>query len=367
MASLVRSIARRVWPPLLLLLVALPAAAELDEAGYTIDPHVVRGRFRLTIHGTWPSECTPALDRVRLDGQDLRIEARTALRMCAHRPTPFTIDLDPALALGRDALTPGVYRVSFYTTDGAQATPKLRAFALLEHDPTDGAMPAPEAGFWWSSGAEAGVARTVLSLEAQGDQLSVALMSYDRFGLPLWYFGTAPLRGHLAHVPLLVLAGGSEPFSPSAASPHGEPALTLDLQFESGAHALGWLSRERADDGSLQLQGLDLVRLPLADAVDGRAWQGDWVLIADREDAMPLRLRLDRYASNDPSQFTLGGPAGITLTCLLEPTQREWPPSSCLLRAANGTLLGTLDSVGLTRIDGVRGDGVALHLLRVSR
>jgi len=45
-------------------------------------------------------------------------------------------------------------------------------------------------------------------------------------------------------------------------APRGDPALTLDLEFESGAHALGWLSRERAnaDDVSLQIHGLDLVR-----------------------------------------------------------------------------------------------------------
>ncbi len=350
---------------LALLALAAPTFAQVAEPGYTIGEHASAAGWNLSIRGEWPTQCAPALDGVRLDGNDLRIDVRSPLSLCERRPMPFAIELDPALALDRAELAPGVYRVSFYAADGAQAAPKLRALALLERGAPDGAAVVPEAGFWWSSG-DVDAGRTVLSLEAQGGELSVALMSYDRFGQPLWYFGAAPLRGHVAHVPLLYLAGGHEPFAAAAAPPRGEPALTLDLQFESGAHALGWLSRERGD-GSLQLQGFDLVRLPLAEAADGAAWRGDWVLVADSDETAPQRLRLAQYRDLDAQHFELRDAAGIVLLCTREPTQPEWPPSSCGVRRADGSLLGTLDSVALTRMDGVRGDGVALHLLRVTR
>jgi len=246
----------------------------------------------------------------------------------------------------------------------------LRAFALVDRSAPDAVAIVPESGFWWSaSGADASADRTVLSLEQQDDQLSAALMSYDAIGQPVWYFGAAPYAGHIAHIALLRLAGGSDPFVNASMAPRGDPALTLDLEFESGAHALGWLSRERAnaDDVSLQIHGLDLVRLPLADAGSGLAWQGDWVLVADADDDAPQRLRFGQYRAIDAQHFELGDGAGDALVCVREPTQPEWPPSSCSLKRADGTLAAAFGSVAMARMDGVGSDGKAVHLLRVSR
>jgi hypothetical protein len=362
----------RRWTALALLVVAASALAQ-QSGTQVIEERAAAGATRdwtLAISGEWPTQCPPTLENVALDGNDLRIDARSQLGLCTRRAMPYSIELDPALALQDTVLVPGVYRVSYYAADGAQAEPKLRAFALLDHSAPDAAAIVPESGFWWSAnGADASADRTVLSLELQDDQLSAALMSYDNIGQPVWYFGAAPYAGHIAHITLLRLAGGSDPFVNASMVPRGDPVLTLDLQFESGAHALGWLSRERsnADDVSLQIHGLDLVRLPFADAASGQAWQGDWVLVADTEDDTPRRLLFSQYRAVDTQHFELNDGGGNLLVCVRESTQPEWPPSSCSLHGADGALTAAFDSVAMGRMDGVRSDGKTAHLLRVSR
>ncbi len=325
----------------------------------------------LTVNGQWPTQCPPSLKNVTLDGTDLRIDAGSDLTLCDRTAAPFSIEVNPALAVDKAALDPGIYHISFYAADGANASPKLRAFSLLDHSAPDAASVVPESGFWFTSNnGDTSTSRTVLSIEPQDGQLSVALMSYDTIGQPVWYFGAAPFNGHIAHVPLIHIVGGTDPFAESASAAHGDSMLTLDVQFESGAHALAWLSRERgsSDDATLQVQPLDIVRLPLSETRDGQAWQGDWVLVADAEETTPQRLHLTQYRAIDAQHFELSDTSGGTVvSCTRESSQPEWPPSSCSLRQTNGTLRGAFDSVALSRMDGLDGNGVALHLLRLSR
>ncbi len=325
----------------------------------------------LTVNGQWPTQCPPSLKNVTLDGTDLRIDARSDLTLCDRKPMPFSIELNPALALDKTALDPGIYRVSFYAADGAGSSTTLRAFTLLDHSAPDAAPIVPESGFWFTSNnGDASSDRTVLSVELQDGQLSIALMSYDTIGQPVWYFGSATFNGRIAHVPLIHIVGGSDPFDVSATSAHGDSMLTLDVQFESGAHALAWLGRERgsAGDSNLQLRPLDIVRLPLSETRDGQAWQGDWVLVADAEESTPQRLHLTQYRAVDAQHFELSDVAGETvLACIREPSQPEWPPSSCSLRRTDGSLSGAFDSVALSRMDGLADNGSAIHLLRISR
>lgn len=332
----------------------------------------VRASWTLAISGEWATQCPPTLEKVTLDnsapaGADLRIDARSVLGLCARRAMPFSIEVNPALALDRPALAAGVYHVRFYAADGAQASPKLRAFALIDRSGANAARVEPETGFWWTASAdESSASRSVLSLELQNQQLSVALMSYDPSGQPVWHFGAAPYSGRTAHVPLLRLQGGGDPFSAVSSTPHGESTLTLDLQFQSGAHASAWLSRVRDDDGSLQLQAFDLARLPLTEVADGRAWQGDWVLVDD-SNATPQRLRLDHFQAIDAEHFQLADSAtGVALVCTRDTARPEMPPLSCALRADNGADASHFASVAIARMDGVRGDGAAIHLLRIT-
>lgn len=364
--------------PALLAVVACASAYAVENPG----TYAIAGQARamtntpasawtLTIDGQWPTQCPPTLQNVSIDGTDLRIDAHSVLGLCERRTTPFSIEVNPALALDRPALAPNVYHVSFYAADGAQAQPLLRAFALVDRN-VNAASIIPETGFWWSTNTDTTAAdRTALSLEWQDGQLSVALMSYDNSGRPVWYFGAAPFAGRIAHVSLLQFAGGSNPLAQTASSPtakpYGSAALTLDLQFHSAAHASAWLSRPRGDDAGLQLQRMDLVRLPLADASDGQAWQGDWILVTDTPNSVPQRLHLDRYQILDPAHFQLTDASGTTaLICKRDPAQPEWPPSSCSLHQAAGDIPADFGSVAISRMDGKGIDGAAIHLLRVS-
>ena len=347
-----------------LALLALATAGAAQSGGtagsYAIDaPAAQRAELKLSVTGAWPTQCPPTLENVALDGADLRIDARSVLGLCAREATPFSIEVDPALALDRSSLAAGVYHVSFFAADGAQAAPKLRAFALLDRSAPGTAPVNPETGFWWS--AENDADRTLLSVELQNSQLSVALMSYDRFGQPQWHFGAAAYDGHVAHVPLLRLQGGGELFAAGgAARARGESTLALDLQFHTSAHASAWLSRtEGSDDPALRLRAFDIVRLPLAETVDGGALQGDWVLV---EDSGAQRLHFDQFRAPDAEHFELADSSGAaTLACVRDTAHPDLPPSSCVLRLANRESASEFDSVALTRMDG-RG----AHLLRVS-
>lgn len=363
---------RRLAAPILLALAAIPAYAQSAAPAFAIRDTTTAtpatSPWTLSITGQWPTQCPPTLQNVALDGNDLRLDARSMLDLCERQATPFSIELNPALALQHSSMAPGVYRISFYAADGAQARPQLRAFALADLSAPGSEAIVPETGFWWSEAgnAAAGADRTVLSLELQGAQLSAALLSYDAVGQPVWYFGAAAYDGRIAQIPLLRLTGGNDPFSTAPEVPHGSSAMTLDLQFASSARASAWLSRPRGEDGALQLQTLQLTRLPLAENVDGSTWQGDWVLVSDASDAIPQRLHLDRYQALDAQHFELiDNASAATLLCTRTPAQASSPPSACALHLADG-IVGRFDSVAIARMDGRDDHDAALHLLRVT-
>ncbi len=361
----------RRWPALALLALAGYALAQTNPTQalpYSIGTLATSGDlagWTLAIRGEWATQCPPTLENVSLDGSDLRIDARSALGLCTHQPMPYSIEVNPALALNQQALAPGVYHVSFYAADGAQARPRLRAFTLVDRSLPDTAPITPETGFWWSTNATTSDNdRSVISLELQDGQLSVALLSYDRGGQPVWYFGAAPFASRTAHVPLLRLVGGSDPFAPTPASLHGEPALTIDLQFQSSAHASAWLGRSEgsSDDSTLRLQSMELVRLPVAESANGSAWQGDWVLVDDATTVTPQRLHFDAFQATDASHFELNDSASsVHLVCTRDASHPDLPPSSCSLNQANGSESARFDSVAIARMD-----GAAVHLLRIS-
>jgi hypothetical protein len=346
------------------------AATTASPATSSASASITPADWTLAISGEWATQCPPTLENVSIDGPELRVDARSVLSLCTRRAMPFSIEVNPVLALGQSALAPGVYHVSFYAADGAQAQPKLRAFALVDRSAADAAAVQPEAGFWWSASDSQSDSnnRMVLSMELQNRQLSVALMSYDRSGQPVWNFGVASYDNRIAHVALLRLEGGGDPFSTASAPPHGESVLTLDLQFQSGAHASAWLSRTQGstDDSTLQVQSLDLVRLPMAEAVDGSAWNGEWVLVDDGTQT-PQRLHLDQFQALDASHFELGDiAAGASMVCSRDAARPELPPSSCSLRQGTSAAVSQFDSVAIGRMDGTRADGSVIHLLRVS-
>lgn len=356
--------------PLLLALAVVPVLAQTAAPAFAVRDATAPATapWTLSVTGQWPTQCPPTLQGVSLSGDDLRIDARSMLSLCARGTTPFAIELNPALALQRRSLAPGVYHVSFYAADGAQAQAQLRAFTLVDRSAPGRAQVVPETGFWWSEpdDSAAGADRTVLSLELQGTQLSAAMLSYDATGRAIWYFGAAAYSGRIARIPLLRLAGGSDPFAPTPEVPHGDSAMTLDLQFSSAARASAWLTRPRGDTGGLQLQALQLARLPLTENTDGSTWQGDWVLVGDAADALPQRLRFDTYQAIDAQQFELAdSAAAATLLCTRGAAQENPTPALCTLQLADGTT-ARFDSVAIARMDGRDEHAATMHLLRVT-
>lgn len=318
----------------------------------------------LAIADSWPTPCTPTFDGTSLDGANLRVDARAVLSLCAHQATPYTIEVDPAAAIGH-RLAERVYHVSYYAANGAQAPAKLRAFALVDTAASNPA-PAPESGFWWTtSDGRAGAGRNVFSIEVQGSQLTTALMGYDRDGRGNWQVGAGVLEGRVAHVPLLQLAGGSDPFSGAASAPRGEAGLMLDVEFHSTSQATVWLSRAGGgDDAGIEMQTFEIARLPFAGAAD--AWTGEWILATDG-DTPPQRLRLKRIGTPDGIGFRLSDEtAQVAIDCYLDPENAELPPHQCVLRRADGVQLGQFDAVAMTRMDGFNNGKAGLHLLRVS-
>lgn len=373
-------LASRVLLALLLTaLTALAVAKGRDDAvQYQIRVRPARAgdlnqSWYVDVAGVWPTLCTPTIERVVLEGGDLRIELRSVLELCARGSTPYSFSLSAAQIIGGPLRGSDTYRVRLYAANGAQADQQLRAFTLLNARGKADAEIEPEAGFWWaengSSAATADATGTLLSLEQQGRQLSVALMTYDSSGESVWRFGSAALMNSLAHVRLIRPQGGADPFAPTTSLPRVESEINLDLEFHASARATGWLSRSNGDAENpvLQLRELQFAHLPFSAVANGSGWKGDWVLIGDRLSDPPQRLRLDQFEPLAQTGFVLSDSStGSRLQCQRNSIPQA-PPQSCQLRSADGQNLGRFDSVAISRLDGVAADGTRLQLIRVSR
>jgi len=345
---------------------AQPAATPGQAEGafaITLDAGASQQGSRLKIQGTWPNACVPAFANASLSGKELTITARSTLSLCEVKATPLLLSIDPALALGIAALPGGIYHVWFRAAEGAQAAPKLRAFAVLNANADSRSAIVPETGFWWPVNGAGSVSRQVLSLEIQGMQLSAALLGYGADGRSNWQFGTSVFDGRVAHVPLLQLAG-TEARAGETPGRRGEAGLVLDIEFQSNSHATAWLGSTQ--DSAFEVRAIDIVRLPFADVSDGAAWQGEWILIAD-DDSAPQRLRLRASAAAADNRFVLGDShSGITVDCLYDPENSDLPAQNCTIVQRDGKVSARLDEIAMSRMDGRRADGVAVHLLRVA-
>ena len=136
----------------------------------------------------------------------------------------------------------------------------------------------------------------------------------------------------------------------------------------SSSAAKAWLGRRSGgEDGALELQAFDLKRLPFAGGAGGDAWRGDWVLVTDADQFPPLRLRFDRVTTLDAYRFRLSDDfASVSLDCDLDPRSADAAPRYCVASRYDATPLGRFDAVAITRMDGTRNDGLAVHLLRIT-
>lgn len=325
--------------------------------------------WTLNISGTWPNACIPEIERVSVDGNEVRIEVRNKKSLCAATPTPFVLSAAPAAAAGVTQLPTGSYHVSVYAAQGAHDSRHLVAFSLV--DTTSAATVAtPESGYWWTqpennSGISLG---TGLMIELQGHTLTVSALSYETNGEPVWYLGTGLLQSSIAHIPMLRVQGGSTLFGDSVETPQAAAAMNLDLEFQSSGRAVAWFSRNSADDSNaLELRSLMLSRMAFANPPDGHVWQGDWLLVPEDPLKPIQRLRFDQLQTQSEQNFRLSDSTSDSLlNCWRDTRQPSAPPQNCTLQGNNGRTLAQFNAVAIGQLEGVMPDNSRIRLIRLT-
>src|SRR5690606_8650105 len=185
----------------------------------------------LVIEGVWPTSCLPGVVRTALVDSHIDVLLRTTGVTCSEVPTALSLRVNPVRASGLRQMALGVYQVRLFLLE-ANGSARLAGFRLLRAG-ADDTSSRPESGFWWSVSTASlapALAGSGLSIEQQGENLAVTLLSYDG-GAPVWYFGSARMPGNIVRVPLLRMVGGDEPFAGPIGSPRAQPGLSLNLQF----------------------------------------------------------------------------------------------------------------------------------------
>jgi hypothetical protein len=319
----------------------------------------------LTIDGVWPDTCPPKVVRTSLDGSDIDILLRGSGRQCTKVATPLHLKVNPAREAGLQQLALGVFRVRLHLLQ-PNGSSLLIGFRLLQSG-WDDTLSRPESGFWWSVSTpvqEPSLAGSGLSIEQQGENLAVTLLSYEA-GAPVWYFGSTRMPGSIAHVQLLRMVGGDEPFAGPNGDPRAEPGPSLNLQFLGPAQAQAWLVRPRPGaDRGLDIQALDLLRLPFETERDGAAWQGQWALVVG-EARQARIMELADLVTADAESFRLSDRAdGLSLQCRLNDIGGHPTPAFCSLFDGE-RILADFDRIGLDRLSGLAADGNPARLVRL--
>ncbi len=321
----------------------------------------------LILEGTWNSSCLPVVASTRLVDKLIDIQLKIGEGKCAEASTPFLLKLNPARAAGLRQLALGVYQVRLFLKRGNGGS-DLIGFRLLRAGALD-SRPRPESGFWWSIPtleAVPALAGNGLSIEQQGENLAVTWLSYDG-GRPVWYFGSTRMPGSIARVELLRMAGGGEPFSGPNSAPGAEPGLSMNLQFHSPSHASAWLVHDAPFSAqAIEVQNLNLSRLPFEDGHPGAHWQGQWALVIGAASEARI-LDLANLATADAESFQVSDRLGsVSLQCRLDNFGGHPLPAFCSL-TDGASILADFDLVGLDRLSGSTADGESVRLVRLAK
>ncbi len=315
----------------------------------------------IVVSGSAPSDCVPGFDRLVQDENGLSIHLKRTNSVCAATSMrKFRIPVDFSQIAG-EALAPMVHPTWIWLDDNPQV--RLVAFALLDASDRNTA-PIPENGFWWSQPTrdDAALAGSGVSFDLQSGRLAASLLSFDAVGDSSWQFGSAPLSGRVADIPLVRLVRGDPPFMATGTRPLAEPGprLAIDLTGPSTAHA--WLIRPRADH-SLEVRSLELARSPFMATPPGGAWSGRWVLVRDDDTSADV-YNLSGFSMIDAETFQLADAASdVNLDCRLTAGAPVQQADFCTMESA-GAEIASFDQVGLDRLSGRTSDGVAVQLLR---
>lgn len=319
----------------------------------------------LRVSTTWPTACLPIVERTSMTSSTIDIHLRGSTAACVHAETPLRLLVNPARAAGSATLALGVYQVRIFLRQANDAE-EMIAFGLLDAS-GDGGSVIPENGFWWSV-ASAQRAQVLpgsgITIERQGENLAITLLGYEA-GHPVWYFGSATMRGAVARVNLVRMLGGSEPFGLLSGAPTAQPGPVINLEFLGPAQAKAWLEQPSpASAQALELQELDLLHLAFASGQTGSAWRGQWILVhADSTTARVLTLSSAR--SSDAETFRLADDvAQTTLDCRVIDLGGHAMPSACSLSEDAG-IIAEFDRIGLDRMSGRSLDGTRVQLVRL--
>lgn len=340
-----------------------------DSPELRIDPinDTPATRPRLRLQGNWPTPCLPALDDIRLDGNELRIELRSKKPLCARASVPFDIEVDLAPLLGRHWPTTPL-RVSVVTANSATAPAELRGFALVAPQP--GPRAVPSSGLWWplpKNEASNPMAGTGFSFEIQGNTIAAAVLGRTGNGDAIWYFGTGRLRGRTTEIDLVAATRDGVAGDRSAS----ENAV-LALDFDGNGRATAWLGRYELGDNQpvLRQQVIALAHLPFAERTDGTAWQGDWVLLGATpgQPRSARQLRLSATSFIAVANYRLSGDDGSVLSCERDPAApKAAPPQRCRLTDAQNAVVAEFDAIDINRLDGFTPDRTPVQLIRADK
>lgn len=354
--------------PGLALLAVLPSEAAAFEPARIVLAQGAGGAEGpvLEVGGIWPDTCPPRLDNIHIQGRDITLLASRETEGCRRSPTPYTLRSAP-LAPPDPVSGSGIHRVRLSVAGiGAQESPSLAGFALLHlGQPTP--MPALESGLWWAEQGEGefnGNAGLGLSVETQGDLISLSIMGYDPHGGSTWYFGADTLTHGIAQLDLTRFDGGAGPFETQAAPESIHLSGQVAIETRSPAHAVLWFSKADPETGALDLRPISFVRFSF-EQDPTRALLGRWLLAGDRAQTRSTHWLEWSQVHITAEGFQLAHADGSqTLHCLQPDKHGIAPPQLCRLDLGQGDIVELTD-IALRRISGWDKQGHKVLLFRL--
>ena len=305
-------------------------------------------------HGT--DVCVPRAAKLSADGRDVSITLEHGER-CKSTTDGYKLAAKPESGLLRWSGN-GVHRIRLYDQGGPGASKRLLGFQLVEIGQYPLESARPENGFWWveSGGDFGGDSQGMgLSIERQGDLISVSVMGYDDSGQPEWLMGAGEIEGSLAEIALTRFQGGRGPFEASLSPGNATVAGKLDLQFLDPARAIAWFSRPDAD-GGISLQPMSLVRFRF-DSDPATAWLGRWILLPEKlEDekgsSLPRLIEFTETSHHLAGFSLIDAVHGYRLVCEQDAARPNSPPVRCLLNDRDDKTLAEFGSIAVNSVSG---------------
>ncbi|MEZ5463836.1 MAG: hypothetical protein R3F22_01145 [Lysobacteraceae bacterium] len=325
----------------------------------------------IEVRPRYPSSSTPVLIDLVGHGSDVCAPQQASLEISG-RDVSITMDHGKRCTASSDGYRlparaekgmprwpgRGVHRIRLYDQGGPGASQRLLGFQLIDIGSYPLPSARPETGFWWveSGGDFGGDSQGMgLSIERQGDLISVSVMGYNVDGDPEWLMGAGELEGSVAEIALTRFQGGRGPFESSLSPGNAMIAGKLDLQFLDPARAIAWFSRPAAE-GGISLQPMSLVRFRF-DSDPAAAWLGRWILLPEHLDgekasSLPRLIEFTETAHQLGGFSLIDGKRGFVLACEQDTARPNSPPVRCVLNDGAGEQLADFGDIAVNSISG---------------